>query len=146
MPRLGQRVSLLHAAAEQTARLRVREVDDQVLIDREHPLVQAFEQEPQPVALRLDAAEGAAQLATHPVEVLRECAELVAEAVMERRLEVSVRDRLGRRAEAAQTQRDELSEQESDDDADHAGDHARPERFAVHRVDRLGRGRLLADR
>ena len=50
----------------------------------------------QPVALGLDAAERAAQLPAHPVEVVRERAELVAEAVVQRRLEVAERDRLGR--------------------------------------------------
>jgi len=88
LPRLGQRVALREAAAEQPARLGVREVHDEILVDREHSLVQALEQEPQPVALRLDALEGAAQLAAHPVEVLGEHAELVSEAVAERRLEV----------------------------------------------------------
>ncbi len=136
-PRLGERVALAQAAAEQPPRLGVREVDDEVLVDREDALVQALEQEPQTVALRLDATEGAPQLATHPVEVLREHAELVAEVVTQRRLEVAVRDRLGGRAQATQPQRDQLGEEEADDDADHAGDHACPQCLAVDGVDCL---------
>jgi len=46
-----------------------------------------------------------------------------------------VRDRLGGGAEAPQAQGNELREQQADDDADHAGDDARPERLAVDRVD-----------
>ena len=141
LPRLGQRVSLSHAAAEQPARLGVREVDDEILVDREQPL----EQEPQTVALRLEAPEGPSQLAAHAFEAVGEGAELVAEAVAQRRLEVSVRDRLGGRAQAAQPQGDELREQEAHDDADHSGDDARPERLAVDRVDRRGHVRAPAD-
>ena len=73
-------------------------------------------------------------------------AELVAEPVVERGLEVAVRDRLGGRAQTTQPQRDQLREQEPDDDADHAGDHARPERLAVDGVDRRRNVRPLADR
>ena len=65
--------------------------------------------------------------------------------VAERRLEVAVRDRLGGRAQSAQAEGDELREQEPDDDADHAGDHACSQRLAVDRVDRLCGGRLPAD-
>ena len=60
LPRLGQLVSLPHTAAEQSAGLGVREVDDEVLVDREHSLVQPLEEEPQTVALGFDAPEGAA--------------------------------------------------------------------------------------
>ncbi len=69
---------------------------------------------------------------------MREQAELVAEAVAHRRLEVAARDRLRRNDQPAQPQRDELREEEADDDADHAGDHACAERLAVDGVDRLG--------
>ena len=100
-------------------------MDDEILVDREHSLVQPLEQEPQPVALGLEAAEPAAQLAAHPFEAVREQPELVAEAVAERRLEVALRDRFRRGRQPAQTQRDELGEEEPDDDADHACDHAR---------------------
>ena len=122
LPRLRQRVSLPQAPAEDPARLGVREVDDEVLVDREHSLVEPLEQEPQPVALGLEAAEAAAQLAAHSLEAVGEEPELVAEAVAQRRLEVALRDRLRRGGQPAQAQSDELREQEADDDADHAGD------------------------
>ncbi len=146
VPRLRQGVSLAQAAAEDPARLGVREVDDEILVDREHSLVQPFEQEPQPVALGLDAAEGAAQLPAHPVEVVCKQTELVPEAVAQRGLEVAVRDALGGSTQPAEAEGDELREEQSDDHADHARDDPRPERLAVDRVDRLGRGRLRADR
>ena len=95
LPRLRQRVSLSDPAAEQSARLGVRKVDDEILVDRQHSLVQPFEEELQAVALGLDTSEGAAQLAAHPVEALREGAELVPEEVAERRLEVALGDCLG---------------------------------------------------
>ena len=44
-PRLGQRVSLREPAAEEPPRLGVREVDDEILVDREHSLVEALEQQ-----------------------------------------------------------------------------------------------------
>ena len=99
----------------------------------------------QPVALALDAPERAAQLASHPVEALRERAELVAEAVAQRRLEVAARDRLRRARQAAQPQRDQLREQEPDEDADHAGDDAGAQRLVVDGADRLGRRRPVAE-
>ena len=101
-----------------------------------HALVQPLEQHPQPVALALDAAEGAAQLAAHPFEVVRERAELVAEAVVERRLEVAERERLRRDREAAQPECDQLREHESDEHADQAGDHAGAQRLVVDEADR----------
>src|SRR5207244_4182897 len=125
LPGLRQLVSLAQTAPEQPARLSVREVDDEILVDREHAFVEPLEQQPQPVALRLDAAERAAQLTAHPVEVLDQQAELVAEVVAQRSLEVAVRDRFRRSAQPPQPQRDELSEEQADDDADHAGDNAR---------------------
>ena len=137
-PRLGQRVSLREPSAEQPPRLGVRVVDDEILVDREHSLVQALEQQLQSVALGLEAPERAAELAPHPVEALREQAELVAEAVVQRRLEVAARDRLRRDGQPPQPQRDQLREEEADDDADHAGDHACAERLAVDGVDRFG--------
>ena len=76
-------------------------MDDEVLVDREHPFLQPLEQEAQAVALGLEAAEGAPQLPAHPVEVVREQAELVAEPVAERSLEVALGDALRRGAEAA---------------------------------------------
>ena len=146
LPGLRQRVSLAEAPAEDPARLGVREVHDEVLVDRQDSFLEPLEQDLEAVALGLDAAERAAQLAAHAVEALDEQAELVAEVVAERRLEVAVGEGLGGRAEPAQPQGDQLREQEADDDADHARDHARAERLAVDRVDRLGGGGLLADR
>ncbi len=137
-PRLGQRVSFREPAAEQPPRLGVRVVDDEILVDREHSFVQALEEELETVALGLEPAERAAELPPHPVEALCEQTELVAEAVAHRRLEVATRDRLRRDGQPPQPQRDQLREEEPDDDADHAGDHARAERLAVDGVDRLG--------
>jgi hypothetical protein len=88
--------------AQSVSGLGVREVDDEILVDREHALVQPLQQQAEPVALGLEAPERAAQLAAHPVEVEREQSELVAEAVVERRLEVAVGDRLGGRAQPPQ--------------------------------------------
>src|SRR5581483_10130256 len=122
--------------AEQAPRLGVRVVDDEILVDRQDALVEALEQKLEAIALGLEPAEGAAQLPAHPVKALRERPELVAEAVAERRLEVSLRDRLRGDAQPAQAQGDELREEEPDDDADHAGDHAGPQRLAVDGVDR----------
>jgi len=121
-------------------------VNDEILVDREDSFVQPFEQELQAVALRLDAAERAAELAPHPVEVVGEQTELVPEAVAQRGLEVAVGDALGGDTEPAQAEGNELREKQADDHADHAGDDPGPERLAVDRVDRLGRGRLRADR
>ena len=90
----------------------------------------------QAVALALDAAERAAQLSAHPLEVVRERAELVAEAIVERRLEVAERERLRRDREAAQAECDQLCEHEADEDADQAGDHAGAQRLVVHGPDR----------
>jgi len=146
LPGLRQLVSLAQAPAENPARLGVREMDDEILVDRQHPFLEPLEQEPQAVAFSLEAAEGAAQLAAHPVEAVGEQPELVGEARAERCLEVAASDRLGRRVQASEAQGDELGEQEPDDDADHARDDSGPERFAVDRVDGLGCLGLPADR
>ena len=106
------------------------------VVDRDDALVQPLEQRVQAVALALDVPERAAQLPPHPVEALRERAELVAEAVAQRRLEVAGGDRLSRAREAAQPQRDQLREHEPDEHADHARDHARAERLVVLDADR----------
>ncbi len=138
LPRLRQRVALGEAAAEQPPRLGVREVHDELLVDGDDALVQPLEQHAQPVALALDAAERAAQLPAHALEVVRERAELVAEAVVERRLEVAERERLGREREPAQPQRDQLREHEPDEDADQAGDHAGAQCLVADDADRRG--------
>ena len=111
VPRLRQRVALGEPPAEQAPRLGVREVDDEILVDGDDALVQPLEQQRSRSRSALDAAERAAQLAAHPLEAVRERAELVAEAVAERRLEVAERERLGGDREPAQPQRDQLREQ-----------------------------------
>ena len=58
-PRLGQWIALRDANAEHAPRLRVHEVHDEVVVDRDDALVQALEQEPQPVALAFDVPERA---------------------------------------------------------------------------------------
>src|SRR5205814_8654266 len=65
VPRIGQRVAFREAAAEQTARFRIRELDDEVLVDGDDTLVQALEQQAQPVALAFDVAERSPQLPPH---------------------------------------------------------------------------------
>src|SRR5581483_9740543 len=82
LPRLRQRVALAHAP-EHALRLRVREAHHELLVDGDDPLVQPLEQQAEAVALALDVPERASQLAAHPVEALRERAELVAHAIAE---------------------------------------------------------------
>ena len=144
MPRVRQRVALGEPAAEHAPRLRVRELHGERAVDRDDAFMQPLEQRVQPVALALDVPERAAQLPPHPVEVLRERTELVAEAVAQRRVEVSGGDRLCCARQAAQPERDELREHEPDEHADHACDHAGAERLVVLDADRGGDVRPVA--
>src|SRR5439155_23058041 len=93
-PRLGERVPLRNPATEQPPRLGVRVVDDEILVDGDDSLVETLEQQLEAVALGLESSERAAQLPSHPVEAQGEQAELVAEAVAERCLEVAARNGL----------------------------------------------------
>ena len=145
MPRLGQRVSDGEPAAEQPARLGVREVDDEILVDRQDSLLQPLEQEAKTIALGLEAPERAAQLPPHPVEVVASRPNSSRNRYVSGVSKSPLGDSLRRRAEAAQAQCDQLREEEPDDDPDDACDHACAERLAVDRVDRFGRRRLPAD-
>ena len=98
--------------------------------------MQPLEQHAQPVALALDVPERAPQLPSHPVEALRERAELVAEPVAHGALEVAGGDRLRGGRQPTQPQRDQLREHQPDEHADQPGDHAGAQRLVVQDPDR----------
>ena len=106
-------VALAEPAAEHAPRLGVREVHDEIRSTVTTPSCSRSSSMRSRSRSPSMLAERASQLPSHALEALRERAELVAEAVAKRRLEVAERDRLGRRREPAQPQRDQLREQQA---------------------------------
>jgi hypothetical protein len=105
-------------------RRSIGELDVQLGVDCDHPLLQLVEEQPQAVSLGLEARERAPQAFAHPVDRRGELAELVAEPRSQLRLEAPALDLRGRARDPSQPHRD----QNRDEKAGKRADQDRPQR------------------
>jgi hypothetical protein len=106
---------------EQGPCARVRELDPEVWVHRDHPLLQLLEQAEKAIPLTLDALERRPQALPHVVDGSREHSQLVPEARGQLAIEASLLDLRGRVRDPPQPAGDERRDAQADRRADGNG-------------------------